>query len=47
MKSLICGLMLGLLTHAAVADDWTRFRGPNGSGIAPASPAPLTTWSES
>lgn len=46
MKSLICGLLIGLFTHVAAADDWTRFRGPNGSGIAPASPAPLTTWSD-
>lgn len=47
MKSLICGVIVSLIAQVAAADDWTRFRGPNGSGIAPASPAPLTTWSES
>lgn len=27
-------------------DSWTEFRGPNGSGIAPATCKPPTTWSE-
>jgi outer membrane protein assembly factor BamB len=28
----------------ATADDWTRFRGPNGSGISPESTAPPIAW---
>lgn len=31
---------------SASAGEWTRFRGPNGSGIAEDATAPPTTWSE-
>ena len=33
-RSLITLLVLGLAT-STLAGDWTRFRGPNGSGISP------------
>jgi outer membrane protein assembly factor BamB len=36
-------LFLLLVAPAAVADDWTRFRGPNGQGVVP-GPAPVK-WS--
>lgn len=51
----VCGLraaMSGVLTVVAIvaadvsASEWTRFRGPNGSGIAADDTAPPTTWSE-
>jgi hypothetical protein len=38
-------LLVGLTALPALADDWTRFRGPNGSGIATEAHVP-TTWSE-
>ncbi|MFO0263577.1 MAG: PQQ-binding-like beta-propeller repeat protein, partial [Planctomycetota bacterium] len=47
MKSLVCGLLFGLLIQVATADDWTRFRGPNGSGVAPSAEAPPANWSDS
>jgi len=34
-------LSLLLLTTAVAAEDWTRFRGPNGSGISSASKLPI------
>ena len=37
--------LCGLLSHASGAD-WTRFRGPNGSGIS-SDTAVATTWSDS
>jgi|GEM_PF-2885188 hypothetical protein len=41
-RSLITLLVLGLAT-SALAGDWTRFRGPNGSGISPdPEPVPIT-----
>ncbi len=45
-----CGLFLGAILHVAggvLAEDsgWTRFRGPNGSGISPATNIPVT-WTE-
>ena len=30
----------------AGADDWTRFRGPNGSGVAPASESVPSEWGD-
>ncbi|MDZ4688389.1 MAG: PQQ-binding-like beta-propeller repeat protein [Planctomycetaceae bacterium] len=32
---------------SAEGSDWTRFRGPNGSGVSTDEPAPPTEWSES
>lgn len=41
-----CLFLFGaLLIPVAEADDWLRFRGPNGTGVASGSPTP-TTWSE-
>ena len=45
-RSLITGTLLSLLASIdARAADWVRFRGPNGSGIAPDA-KPATTWSD-
>ena len=38
-------LLAGLTALPALSDDWMRFRGPNGSGIATEAHVP-TTWSE-
>ncbi len=43
-RSLITLLVLGVATYA-FAGDWTRFRGPNGSGISPDSEPTPVTWS--
>ncbi|MFO0814351.1 MAG: PQQ-binding-like beta-propeller repeat protein [Gemmatales bacterium] len=40
MLSFVCCLLL------VPADDWTEFRGPNGSGHAPTTARVPTTWSE-
>ncbi len=40
-----CFLLLLTLAGLASAEEWSRFRGPNGSGLAPASALP-TTWTE-
>lgn len=37
--------LLGLLAGSASADDWLRFRGPNGTGIAPEGATAPTEWS--
>ena len=42
--SLLC--CFSLLSTISLAADWTRFRGPNGTGISPDGPAPIE-WSES
>jgi outer membrane protein assembly factor BamB len=39
-------LLLGAIAASAVAQDWTRFRGPNGSGIGDAKTIP-TKWTDS
>ncbi len=36
----------GMLTAGAAASDWSRFRGPNGSGVSPDKAATPVTWSE-
>jgi len=36
---------LCMLVHEAVAGDWVRFRGPNGSGVSPDDKAPPVHWS--
>ncbi|MFK5922975.1 MAG: PQQ-binding-like beta-propeller repeat protein [Verrucomicrobiota bacterium] len=38
-------LLFGLITQAAVADNWPRFRGSNGSGVSEGVTIP-TEWSE-
>ena len=38
--------ILIFLLFSTPGDTWTEFRGPNGSGIAPATCKPPTTWSE-
>jgi outer membrane protein assembly factor BamB len=40
---LVAALMIGS-SRTAKADDWTRFRGPNGSGISPNDAAPPVNW---
>jgi outer membrane protein assembly factor BamB len=35
------GFALALVAGAALADDWPRFRGPNGSGVAPDANLPV------
>lgn len=44
-NSLLCGLALLLTVVSVSAQEWTRFRGPNGSGVAPATTIP-TVWTE-
>ncbi len=39
-------LLVCLLTSSALAGDWSRFRGPNGSGVSPDSTPTPVTWSE-
>ena len=46
-RSLAC-LLVFLITAATLnGSDWTRFRGPNGTGVSPDDITPPTTWSES
>ena len=45
VRWVIAAASLGLLSEAGAAD-WSRFRGPNGSGVA-ADAKPASTWSES
>lgn len=40
-SGLLIGVLLALAAQAAGADEWTRFRGPNGTGIAHAPGLPL------
>jgi outer membrane protein assembly factor BamB len=42
--ALFAGLSLALLPHTA-AQEWARFRGPNGTGLSDATTVP-TTWTE-
>lgn len=42
----IVGLATGCLATVAQGQEWTRFRGPNGSGISPTTTVP-TQWTES
>lgn len=39
-------LLLFMVATSATASDWTRFRGPNGSGVSDDGPVP-TEWSDS
>src|SRR5262245_46682482 len=41
-RCLLAVIALGALTGAAVADNWERFRGPNGSGEVADKNIPLT-----
>ncbi|MDZ4852291.1 MAG: PQQ-binding-like beta-propeller repeat protein [Pirellulaceae bacterium] len=40
-----CFLMSASLSTISIAGDWTRFRGPNGSGISPDTTPTPTSWS--
>jgi outer membrane protein assembly factor BamB len=40
------GFVLSLLASGAAADEWTRFRGPNGSGVSDAKTIPVA-WTDS
>ncbi len=47
---LTAGVVAGMalsISSLANAEDWTRFRGPNGSGIAPAGESVPSEWSDS
>ncbi len=41
----ILSLLLLTAARPTAAQEWTRFRGPNGSGLAPAAPIPVS-WTE-
>lgn len=45
VRFLFCIGFIGLLPIGVEAQDWTRFRGPNGSGISDAKTVPAT-WTE-
>lgn len=45
LRAMVPMLLSCLLTTAASAADWPRFRGPNGSGIAADGKVPPTEWS--
>src|SRR5580692_6816783 len=42
----LLALVPGVVATIASAADWTRFRGPNGSGLAPDDKPVPTEWSE-
>ncbi len=46
-RHLLLCLLLSLLAQPALAGDWVRFRGPNGSGISPDETPTPVTWSDS
>ena len=47
LRVAVAALLLTILTNLTfAADDWTRFRGPNGTGIAVADAALATAWSD-
>jgi outer membrane protein assembly factor BamB len=41
----ICYLLILLVSRGSFAQEWTRFRGPNGSGVSHATTIP-TTWTD-
>src|SRR3954470_5796440 len=43
--SVVAGLLLGSLAVPAAGQEWTRFRGPNGSGLSDATTVPVR-WTE-
>jgi len=45
MRSTVVGLLMVLASGPAGAQEWTRFRGPNGSGISDAETIPVQ-WTE-
>ena len=47
VRNLRFSLCLLFLTASVTAADWTRFRGPNGSGVSPDEAKTPTTWSDS
>ncbi len=44
-RSCLCVLLFGV-APLAMASDWPRFRGPNGSGVSPDSEPTATTWTD-
>src|SRR3984885_4773184 len=44
-KRLACFVLFAFMANAAVAQEWTRFRGPNGSGESEATTIPAK-WTE-
>ncbi|MEZ6068747.1 MAG: PQQ-binding-like beta-propeller repeat protein [Pirellulales bacterium] len=44
--TIMAGLLACVIVHAAQAQQWTRFRGPNGSGRAPASETIPSLWTD-
>ena len=44
-QTVLTVLALTLMTVTAVAEDWPRFRGPMGSGVANSGTAVPSTWS--
>lgn len=45
LSTLLCVSAVGLLIQSASAEEWNRFRGPNGSGVSNATTVPIE-WSE-
>ena len=44
--TLLAGILLLLVRHPAAAEEWTRFRGPNGTGVSNADSIPAV-WTDS
>lgn len=47
LRTLFCFMAVVATATNVMASDWTRFRGPNGTGISPDTTAPPTDWSDS
>ena len=46
-RSLACILVFFVMAATVDGADWTRFRGPNGTGVSPDDVTPPAVWSES
>lgn len=46
-RSLVCCLIVLASSANVFGSDWTRFRGPNGTGVSADNAPPPTTWSDS
>ena len=46
-RNLVCLLVVLTSSAAVFGSDWTRFRGPNGTGVSTDDVNPPTTWSDS
>lgn len=44
LTAAVAAALLFVGASAGIASDWTRFRGPNGSGVSPDPAAPPTEW---